>query len=72
MFCNLKAELVRKGLEPIKAIESTLECSERTARDRFSGKSAFTLADCKKLTKKFFEGEFTLDYLFKTDTEQVS
>lgn len=64
MLSNLKAELVRKGLDPIKCISDCLHCTNRTARDKLNGKSVFTIPEARKIILDFFDSEFTVEYLF--------
>ncbi len=66
MLNNLKAEYVRKGINPKNRIMSILNCSEKTARNKLEEKTPLTVAEAKKIRDTDFEG-FTLDYLFATD-----
>ncbi len=63
MLNNLKAEYVRKGVDPTDRIMSILNCSEKTARNKLTEKTPITVAEAKKIRDTDFES-FTLDYLF--------
>ena len=66
MLNNLKAEYVRKGLNPRDRVMAILKCSEKTARNKLEEKTPLTLPEAEKIRDADFEG-FTLDYLFATD-----
>ena len=42
MLNNLKAEYVRKGIDPCKGVMNTINCSEKTARNKLNGVTPFT------------------------------
>lgn len=68
MLHNLKAELVRKGLNPIEAISKTIGCTEKTARSKVSELTAFTVPEAIRIKEAFFVGSgLTFEYLFATD-----
>ena len=66
MLNNLKAEYVRKGLNPKDRVMRALKCSEKTARNKLEGKTPTTIQEAEKIRDADFEG-FTIDYLFATD-----
>lgn len=68
MLNNLKAELVRKGLNPIEVISKTIDCTEKTARSKVNGITAFTVPEAIKIKEVFFaDSELTFEYLFSTE-----
>lgn len=69
MFCNLKAEFVRKNLSPISAISDVLNCSERTARNKLNGTTEITVNEAKKIKAEYFP-ILSLDYLFAADVNE--
>lgn len=65
MARNLKAELVRKDLEPVKAVSNILNCSDKTARNKLSGLTQFTIDEANKIVIGLFsEDRFSIEYLF--------
>lgn len=65
MLNNLKAELVRKGLDPVKAIILAIGCSEKTARNKLNGISDITVPEAVKIVYEYFDGEgLSFEYLF--------
>lgn len=68
MLNNLKAEYVRKGIAPYQGIMNAIDCSERTARNKLSGKCQITVAEAIKIKKaNFSEDPFGMEYLFATE-----
>lgn len=71
MLNNLKAELIRKNKNPNLAIMQAIGCSERTARNKLSGDSPFTVPEAVKVIETHFSGKRpTIDYLFANDDEE--
>ena len=71
MLNNLKAEYVRKGITPYKAVMKTLECSERTARNKLEEKYPITIPEALKIRNTdFAQDNFSLEYLFESSNEQ--
>ena len=66
MFKNLNAEFVRIGISPHVGVAVSLNCSERTARNRLNGKTQFSIFEAVKIKEKYFP-ELTVDYLFESD-----
>lgn len=66
MLCNLKAELVRAGYDsPVKALVQVLNCTDKTARNKLSGKSPLTVPEAITIINECFgEQNFSVDYLF--------
>ena len=65
MYQNLKAEMARKNLKKCD-IARGLNKKERIIRNRFSGKTPFTLPEAVAIRDMFFPG-VSLDYLFQGD-----
>lgn len=67
MLNNLKAELVRKGLKPEKAVCNAIGCCEKTARSKLKGNVDLSIPEAFKITDMYFSDDnFSLDYLFKS------
>lgn len=66
MLFNLEAELIRKGYKPAyKAIRDTLNCSEKTARNKLSGRSDITVPEAVRIVNTIFPyDDFSIEYLF--------
>ena len=62
MFPSLNAEMARYGVKT-KDIVELLVITEKTARNKITGKSYFTDQEMKKIRDKFFP-TMTIDYLF--------
>lgn len=68
MLSNLKAEFVRKGIEPYKGVMSALGCAEKTARNRLNGVTPFTVPEAHKIMECYFKNDgFSIWYLFEDD-----
>ena len=68
MLNNLKAEFVRKGIEPYKGVMSALSCAEKTARNKLNGVTPITVPEaCKIIDHSFKDDGFRIEYLFKDD-----
>jgi hypothetical protein len=66
MLNNLKAELVRKGYEPVQAVVAALECTEKTARNKLNGSSPVTVPEAVKIIERYFATEkLTIEFLFR-------
>ncbi len=66
MFNNLKAEFIKIGIKPHIGVSNTLKCSERAARNRLNGSTAFTIFEAVKIKEEYFSN-ITIDYLFAVD-----
>ena len=68
MLNNLRAELIRKNLNPEKAVEQTLNCTYKTAKSKTSGESDFSLTEAFKIMDTFFpDDQFDFKYLFMNE-----
>lgn len=63
MLRNLKAEMVRRGLD-IADIAKTIKKSERTARAKLNGETDFTVTEALNIRDAHFPG-MPLEELFK-------
>ncbi len=63
MYENLKAEFVRRGINPYEGIMAATGCSYGTARKKIKGASDFTVTEAGKITGKYFP-DLAVDYLF--------
>lgn len=71
MLSNLKAEITRKGLEPVKAITSVLECTDKTARNKLNGVTYVTVPEAVKIVERiFYKDNFSIEYLF-SDSQAI-
>ena len=67
MTNNLVAELIRTGVSPrnvAKEVARVIKVSERTARNKISGKTDFTVPEAVMINETCFGGEKDLEYLF--------
>lgn len=66
MLTNLYAELARKGIKsPVKAVEIVLGCTNKTARNKMEGHTAFTVPEAMQVMDAYFDGcGFDFKYLF--------
>ena len=72
MLNTLKGELIKKGLNPIKAIMEALECSEKTARNKLNGLTDFTVPEAVIIENKYFgEDNFRIEYLFSRSNKSA-
>lgn len=62
MYCNLSAEMARRGLAA-DDIARAIEKSGRTARDKLNGKYPFYFDEAVRIKERFFAG-MDLEYLF--------
>ena len=66
MLNNLRAEYIRKGIVPYKGIMHALGCSERTARNKLSGRSPITVPEAYRIiTSDFNNDGLSIEYLFR-------
>lgn len=66
MFNNLRAELVRRNIKPIKLAEQ-VNMNYRTLMNRLAGKSDFNLPEMKSIKSFLKDPTLTLDYLFENN-----
>lgn len=62
MLHNLKAEMSRYGISTAD-IAAAIGKSERSVRDKISGKHQFSVPEAREIKQKFFIG-MSLEYLF--------
>lgn len=62
MLCNLRAEMARRGLS-VSDISRVIGKTDRSARDKISGRYTFSIDEAKKVRDTFFPG-MDLDFLF--------
>ncbi|MFZ3132848.1 MAG: hypothetical protein WA125_17520 [Desulfosporosinus sp.] len=62
-YPTFKAEVARKGLKPIDVVMAALSCSPKTAYNKVTGITAFTLNEIAAIRNKYFP-EMTIDELF--------
>lgn len=69
MLYILKGELIKTGNKnPVKAIMGTIQCSEKTARNKLSGVTSFTVPEAVQIQETFFsESDHKLSWLFQND-----
>lgn len=65
MLRNLQAEMVRSNLNVIDLCQA-IKKSERTTREKISGKSAFDFSEALTIRDTYFPG-LRLEYLFFDD-----
>lgn len=63
MYCNLKAEMARKGIK-VKDIADLLGVRRATASDKINGKYRFYCDEAIKIKETFFS-DLNIDYLFQ-------
>lgn len=63
MYDNLRAEMARNGIT-VKQLSQVLGVSLKTASNRLSGKTDFTLNEALKINRELFP-KCKLDYLFE-------
>ncbi len=73
MLNNLKAEYMRKNIQPYKGIMGALGCSEKTARNKLNGATDVTITEAFKIINKNFKDDgLSLEYLFASDNQSAS
>lgn len=61
----LRGALIQKQRDPIKAIVSALDCSEKTARNKLNSVTDFTLSEALIIKERYFNhDEYTVEQLF--------
>lgn len=68
-YSNLKAEMGRNDVT-IEEIAKGLGIHRNSASNKINGPSSFSIEEAILVREKFFPDK-TLDYLFKTDEEEV-
>lgn len=62
---NLQAEM-KKNSVSLYDMQSVLGCTERTVRNKLSGRTDFSYSEVRKIRDTFFPG-MQLEYLFNDD-----
>lgn len=70
MLQNLRAEMARYGVST-EDLAKSIGRTERSVRDKISGKFEFTLPEGRTIRDQFFQG-LTLEYLFAQADSQDS
>lgn len=65
MMRNLRAEMERNGVN-VRNIQDLIGKSDKSVRNKISGRSAFTLPEAIDIRDAFFCG-MSLEYLFSTN-----
>lgn len=65
MLCNLKAEMARRSIS-ILDIAKEIGRTDRSVREKISGRTQFSVPDATAIRDKFFPG-FSLEYLFTNE-----
>lgn len=69
LLCNLKAEMARRSISALD-IAKEIGRTDRSVREKISGRSQFSMLEAATVRDKFFPG-FSLEYLF-TDAHSSS
>lgn len=68
VYPNLEAELTRKSVTR-QAVADVLDTTITTASLKLIGKAPIKLEEAFKINNFFFDGAFTIEYLFKKEGE---
>lgn len=71
MLYNLMSEIVKTGVMPervVKTVAQTIGCTEKTARNKISGKTDFSIREAILLNQAIFKNEKSIEYLFADGT----
>lgn len=68
MYINLKAEMVRHGVNDAD-LARLIGISDRTFRNKISGKSEFGVKQAMQIREKFFP-DLDIEYLFGENSEK--
>ena len=69
MYSNLRAEMARKNLS-VKDIATVIQRTEKTARDKISGKRDFTYNETCKIRDAYFPLS-SIEEIFARDKESA-
>jgi hypothetical protein len=61
---NLRGELVKMGYVPVKAICTALNCTEKTARNKLSGATSFSVSEAVTVVERYFNPGTDIASLF--------
>lgn len=65
MLCNLKAEMARRSIS-ILDIAKEIGRTDRSVREKISGRTQFSMPEAAMVRDKFFPG-YSLEYLFTNE-----
>ena len=65
MLCNLKAEMARRSIS-ILDIAKEVGRTDRSVREKISGRTQFSMPEAAMVRDKFFPG-YSLEYLFTNE-----
>lgn len=68
MYINLKAEMVRHGVNDAD-VAKLIGVSDRTFRNKINGKSEFGVKQAMQIRRKFFP-DLDIEYLFGENSEK--
>ena len=74
MTANLIAEFVKMGIPAqrvAKEVSRTIGVTEKTARNKINGTTGFTVPEAVKINDVWFDGQQSLEYLFKNIPEAI-
>lgn len=67
MLYNLKVELIRKGLNPIKAISQTINCNDNISENKLNGLCEISIQEAIKIKDTYFLNDnISIHYLFSS------
>lgn len=69
MYCNLKAEIARKGISR-KELATVIGCTEGTLSMKINEKSSFTIPEALAI-KRYLNVDCTLEELFESDVDKA-
>ncbi|MEI3163033.1 MAG: hypothetical protein V8S74_06480 [Lachnospirales bacterium] len=73
MLSNLKAEYVRKNIDPNDGLMKALGCSMKTAYNKLNGITPITVPEAVKIIRKdFSKDNFSIDYLFADSKNDIA
>lgn len=67
---NLYIALMEINVKPeqaAKVIATTINCSERTARNKLQAVTDFTISEAVRINQKIFNNKYEIGFLFKRD-----
>lgn len=70
MLYNLKAEFIRKNINPTVGVQQALGCSEKTARNKIYERTETKVTEGVKIKNMFFPG-LSIEYLFASDKRRT-
>lgn len=65
LLCNLKAEMARRSIS-ILDIAKEIGRTDRSVREKISGRTQFSMPEAAMVRDKFFPG-YSLEYLFTNE-----